>query len=441
MEIETKKRKHESVCRSRTTSDIRSLWFFSFKIKRDIVEKNIKDFDSYIVSLGEGFNEKILNYAFFTLDNCEDLEYFNINGRVNFKKGIPLEKMKELFPKAKLCPIYDSFYYDQKNRVDGPWIFGEVPKKIMNCIRTKICIPPFEGQTIDILSFFSGFFDGDGCIQFTSEKKSTFRISISQSGIETPDILIAFKKYFDYGYITLNKKSWKSSEIRTFDENDELDEIIKFINSAVIDKSLKNNIQKKLELIKNNVKFQWKPEWEWCIRKEKESQDFIEKIAPFCLIKKPQLDFAIENLNSKDYPNRSTIDQDKIRTKLSSMKRLENYQKVEINSEMISYPYLAGITDAEGCITVIKDRYDLMISIGQKSSPKLLQEVKKKLGYGNISGYSYNIICSKNVFYSFGPMIRCFLIQKRDQMELILQEDSKEWRSKIYRLLQIIKKA
>jgi hypothetical protein len=78
-------------------------------------------------------------------------------------------------------------------------------------------------------------------------------------------------------------------------------------------------------------------------------------------------DFMINNDTSNCKP---------LWAQLHATKEPENYREVEIDNSILTIPYLAGLFDAEGCITCSR-KTDIHIFITQENSPKLLNSLNQ----------------------------------------------------------------
>lgn len=171
---------------------------------------------------------------------------------------------------------------------------------------------------------------------------------------------------------------------RKFDENEiqEYNDLISFVDKKVKNDNLKQNIKKKLERAKRNPKFRRMTSWRWRINSKSDIQNFVDILKEYSAIKKPQLQKAHEIMNN--LKNLTEEDKQNIKENFTEMKTLNNYQAVEIDPNLITIAYIAGIFDSEGCIMIDIGTGASRFKIAQKSSPLLLFEIYRKLGYGNI---------------------------------------------------------
>lgn len=220
------------------------------------------------------------------------------------------------------------------------------------------------------------------------------------------------------------------------EEEDILDECLK-IEEYDLEKELSDAIVETLKRIKKNDKYIQRPRWSWRVCIQRDVKEFIEKIISYSIVKKPQLEYAykyllLDNVWSEE-------EREIFKKEMSEYKQKENYQSIQVDSSQINIPYLAGITDAEGCLT-LPESSCANFNITQNNCPNLLFAIQKYLGCGNLKGKKEFYICNFKDILTVGRKLIPFLIQKGIQMQIYLKKDRHEWRVKIYRLLQLLKR-
>lgn len=257
--------------------------------------------------------------------------------------------------------------------------------------------------------------------------------------------MIAFKNFFNWGAIRPNydQVTFEDPKTRTNEQNEELDTFSEFIKEI-----FKNDTVSRLQALemikrlKRNPIFKKKLKWQWELNNRREVITFIKFIAPYCSIKKPQLDSALELLSLNKIFSKE--EKQKIKEQFSEAKLLKNYQAVNLDLFIVTWEGIAGIFDAEGCIMATKEGKS-SLTISQKSSLTLLEKIQEFIGHGSImrtdETESTNlVIYNSQVVAMIGEKILPFLIQKRIQMQIYLYENSSDWRRKIYRILQVLKR-
>ena len=264
-----------------------------------------------------------------------------------------------------------------------------------------------------------------------------------QAQIESPPpILIAFQNLFDWGEITQNFSEIILDKRWTDEEFDEFDQFKKFVTKIFKDdKILRLQALEMINRIKRNPHYKTRSGWYWTIANRREVTTFIRFISPYCYVKKPQLDRALELLSlNKTFTKGDKI---KIKKEFSEAKLLENYQSIKLDSFVVSWAKVAGLFESDGCISVTKDGKS-RFSIAQTSSQTLLEKIQKFIGHGIISNKKKDnlelIIYDPEVIITIGNSVMRYLIQKRIQMKIYLYEDSMDWRKSIYRILQVLKR-
>lgn len=93
-----------------------------------------------------------------------------------------------------------------------------------------------------------------------------------------------------------------------------------------------------------------------------------------------------------------------------------NKEKPHLIVENLSIDWIAGLFDAEGCITVKIERTEIRVKITQKNNPNVLTAIYDKFGYGKVKGLLWEIY-DKNNILDFFTKVYPFLIVKRNQVD------------------------
>lgn len=109
--------------------------------------------------------------------------------------------------------------------------------------------------------------------------------------------------------------------------------------------------------------------------------------------------------------------------------RLQNERKTlkvdDIDLNMLTYPYVAGLVDSDGCIRVTENGSNITVHVTQPSCPAILFALQKKFG-GSVYEYKYekqfaSWSCSSAMVHEFLSGIFSFTIVKKQQIELALK--------------------
>lgn len=141
----------------------RNIWSFCFQIKKSEVDRLRHSYSlkSFVSEFGSGFNDKSLVYAYCAFESNEkDSDSYFLKGRISFQYGKRYGQVSNMFPNAKINIVDDPYYFCQKNRISDLAIFGELSPTILQLVKTRESIDPFNAKKEDILSYFAGFFDG-----------------------------------------------------------------------------------------------------------------------------------------------------------------------------------------------------------------------------------------------------------------------------------------
>jgi intein/homing endonuclease len=240
-------------------------------------------------------------------------------------------------------------------------------------------VPLCQVQTVPdkIAEYIAGFCDGDGCIQMN---ENIIIISFSQSGNlkESPRILQFIQEWFG-GSLCLS------------------------------------NHYKKHET--------WKPSYKLSIGDKSQVTRMLPLLRDKCVLKHLQAKVALDYCNAFQYQIGIGYPEGhlalKIETKklLTSMKKLEAYQSIAIDSNKITNAWLSGFFDAEGCVGFAS--LGVKVRIGQKQSKLLLETIKNVKKFGGVTGHEYGVYGQKSV--RLMKDILPYSIVKKQQMELALR--------------------
>ena len=130
----------------------------------------------------------------------------------------------------------------------------------------------------------------------------------------------------------------------------------------------------------------------------------------------------------------------------------KQYASVPINDTRLTWPYIAGLVDAEGCIDMRNER-QIAISVAQHSCERLLHALKGKLGIGCVTSGTWTVTGSQAL--DVVAHIRPYCIIKRQQIETVMsekvilassqkrkrtQKQLVEWRPRLKTLSSLLKK-
>jgi hypothetical protein len=208
--------------------------------------------------------------------------------------------------------------------------------------------------------YLSGFFDGDGCIAIEKQKFGySLRISFLQSNEKILDII-------KYRYPYLHK-------------------------THLTQRDSKSRIEFKLS------------------GSGKQIEPLIDDLIQYTILKYHQLSIAKEFLPLIGKKNCNT-EKESLFFKIKELKRENLYIKPY---ERLSIPYIAGLFDAEGCITLGNS---LRVKITQKSDTTILKKIGELYdNYNNISNWS--IAFYDNSSYLFLKDMQSFCIYKKQQIK------------------------
>jgi hypothetical protein len=249
-------------------------------------------------------------------------------------------------------------------------------------------------------SYLAGVIDGDGCI-FIRKLKQGYQSGITITQCRS-NILQIIRYHFG-GSITTSKN-----------RNDRVENMM--TEDGLYHKHNKRN-QYNLMMRSNEYKL------------------LLDYIRHSIIIKQPQLECLNEFYKLVDIPN--IVDQ-----KEELYKKCKEYNENKIldetNLPRMNIDYILGITDAEGCFYINKNKItSFYISISQKNHPKVLEKIKEFLGFGNIEKNIDYTISSKSDCLKFISLVKNDLIVKYNQsiaFEKYLLTDDKDIKLEMYKL-------
>ena len=249
-------------------------------------------------------------------------------------------------------------------------------------------------------SYISSFIDGDGCV-FIRKIEHGYQSGITITQCRT-NVLQIIRHHFG-GSITTSKN-----------RNDRVENMMTEDN--LYHKHNRRN-QYNLMLRSNEYKL------------------LMDYIRHSIIIKQPQLECLNEFYKLADIPN--IVDQkEDLYIKCSEI----NKNKIldETNLSRMNIDYILGITDAEGCFYINKQKIDYFsITIAQKNHPIVLEKIKEFLGFGNIYCNNKYSIFKKSDCLKFISLVKNGLIVKYNQavaFEKYLLTDDKDIKLEMYKL-------
>lgn len=176
---------------------------------------------------------------------------------------------------------------------------------------------------IQVRKYLIGFSEGDGCIHIN--KTGTVIVSVAQAQtLGVPKVLLLFQSVYG-GYVDGPRKGCSEKSRQVY--------------------SWKCNGFAALPILKDWIQF-------GVLKRDQSKLVF---------------DFMTQNNTSNCKP---------LWAQLHAAKAPEKYKEIEIDDSILTIYYLAGIFDAEGCITCRCDA-GVEVTIAQQNSPKLLYSLKK----------------------------------------------------------------
>uniref|UniRef100_A0A6C0HHQ8 Uncharacterized protein n=1 Tax=viral metagenome TaxID=1070528 RepID=A0A6C0HHQ8_9ZZZZ len=249
-------------------------------------------------------------------------------------------------------------------------------------------------------SYIAGVIDGDGCI-FIRKIEEGYQSGITITQCRS-NILQIIRYHFG-GSITTSKN-----------RNDRVENMM--TRDGLYHKHNRRN-QYNLMMRSNDYKL------------------LLDYIRHSIIIKQPQLECLNEFYKLADIPN--VVEQ-----KEELYKKCKEYNENKIldktNLPRMNINYILGITDAEGCFYINKNKItSFYISISQKNHPKVLEKIKEFLGFGNIENNIDYTISSKSDCLKFISLVKNGLIVKYNQaiaFEKYLLTDDKNIKMEMYKI-------
>lgn len=149
-----------------------------------------------------------------------------------------------------------------------------------------------------------------------------------------------------------------------------------------------------------------------CISEEKLLWDIVRDMIPYSTLKKQQLQLVWEFLVSKRCGNNPCWEQ--YNNQIKTWHNLSEYQTVNISADQLSYAYLSGLFDAEGCACLDK-KLCYRMEIAQKSSPSLLKSIQMFTKQGKI--HKGKIQFGSSTGMKLARQMLPFSVQKKDQLK------------------------
>ena len=208
--------------------------------------------------------------------------------------------------------------------------------------------------------YLAGFFDGDGSIGIEKQQKNGYclRIKFSQSNI---NLLEEFQKYYPYLKIYTGR-------------------------------ARNNNQRPQYELRAAGIQI----------------QPLINDLLKYSILKYEQL---LEAQKMFQFINIKNTTQQKQEI-YENLKKLKKESKNKPYERLNVY-YIAGLFDAEGCIT---GNHSLTVKITQKSDIQILHKIADFYKYTNYKIDNYAISFKKNIRLEFLNSIKDIVIYKKDQI-------------------------
>lgn len=143
------------------------------------------------------------------------------------------------------------------------------------------------------------------------------------------------------------------------------------------------------------------------------SKYMVKYMEPYVIFKKNQIQCILEAIDIKgEYKKEKLID-----LKNKCQEYNQRLTDVEYDFSKMNDAYIAGLYDAEGCITIGHrgvNEYSCKVGIAQKNHPIVLTKLVEYFGYGTVDRYTY-VICGKNHIRNFLERMMPYLIVKKNQ--------------------------
>lgn len=228
------------------------------------------------------------------------------------------------------------------------------------------------------MQYFAGAMDGDGCISF--EKAGNMDTSIKQSSFDddVPLLIQEFQNAFSGGCL----------------------------HGPIFTES--------------KVGVAHRPQYSYTLSGKK-GKRLLEIMAKYSIIKAPQAVMALKAIEDcVSHEDNSFLRIPKQNHKMYYdffINAHLNYQEVPIDSSRITYGWLAGMFDAEGCI--IYSEHQPLMTIAQSGCIPVLHAIQKKLGIGYVNIKDFRIAGTRmlDVLSRIYPL----LTQKKTQVTLVIE--------------------
>lgn len=227
----------------------------------------------------------------------------------------------------------------------------------------KTCGPLISEVPVERLQYLAGFFDGDGCVTYKSGRPY-LSVGLSNCSAEA---LLFFRDAFGGGIC----KKFPGRGLR-------------------------------------------KPTLQWALFAEKSSLDAAQHLQKYSILKRSQLQLLI------DWPSKSD-QRTQAAAHLTHLKSCDFHEHGEL-----SWPWLAGFVDAEGCIGIRPDRKSIFLHITQKDDAVL----EKIFGFMQAEGIAagqvrhdgrdahvLSVCALESVLILLDKLLRSGLWLKREQAE------------------------
>lgn len=143
------------------------------------------------------------------------------------------------------------------------------------------------------------------------------------------------------------------------------------------------------------------------------SKYMAEYMAPYVIFKKNQIQCILEAIDTKGESKKEKL----VDLKNKCQEYNQRLTDVEYDFSKMNDAYIAGLYDAEGCITMIHNgimEYRFKIGICQKNHPIVLTKLVEYFGYGLVDKYCF-IINTKAHIQNFLERMMPYLIVKKNQ--------------------------
>jgi hypothetical protein len=228
--------------------------------------------------------------------------------------------------------------------------------------------------SVEIQKYIGGFVDGDGCIMMS--KQGSLQVEFSQSSdTGIPAVLLFIQNL--YGGKILSKDPGGDRTTR-------------------------------------------KTIYELNIMAQEDVWHIIPVLCTYCIVKKPQAIVAQAWLKSTEHETKGIPSNDPTRMIThETLKTLKDmYEYVEVDEKDLNDHYLAGLTDAEGCVRMAGT---VRVSICKASCVNMLNAIQRFLGVGLVSKCKQRFWCYADNAVKLIERLLPYSIVKKAQYELALK--------------------